>query len=115
MIIGYPPYYADTPGETCKKILNWRKYLAFPTNTKISKEAIDLIKRLITDVDKRLGYNGASEIKSHPFFKDIDWNNVKRLIPPFVPKLESSSDSKYFDKFDEEDAFYPDQKEVKKL
>ena len=113
MIIGYPPFYADTPGETCKKILNWRKYLAFPTNTKISKEAIDLIKRLITDVDKRLGYNGASEIKSHPFFKDIDWNNVKRLIPPFIPKLESSSDSKYFDKFDEEDAFYPDQKEVK--
>jgi len=113
MIIGYPPFYADTPSETCRKILNWRKYLIFPKTNTVSTEAIDLIRRLITDVDKRLGYNGADEIKAHPFFRGINWNNVKRLKPPFIPKLESAVDVKYFDKFDEEEPFYPNEKDTK--
>ena len=106
MIIGYPPFYADTPNETCQKILNWPKFLSFPPRTGVSKEAIDLMKNLITDVDKRLGFNGASEIKAHPFFNKIDWKNIKKNKPPFIPKLENPWDTKYFDKFDENEPFH---------
>jgi len=55
---------------------------------------MDLIKKLITDLglnllilDSRLGYNGADEIKSHPFFKNIDWENIKKITPPFIPDV----------------------------
>lgn len=23
MMVGYPPFFSDDPGETCKKIINW--------------------------------------------------------------------------------------------
>lgn len=101
MIVGFPPFYADTPNETCRKIVNWKKYLSFPSSVNISRDAIDLILNLITDVDKRLGYHGADEVKAHPFFKGIDWKNIRRLNPPFVPKLENPWDCRNFDKFEE--------------
>ncbi len=60
-----------------------------PSDAKISKDSADIIKRLMTDVDKRLGYNGADEVKSHPFFKGIDWNNIeKSLKVPFTPEVK---------------------------
>jgi hypothetical protein len=32
---------------------------------------------------KRLGsYRGASDIKSHPFFKSIDWPLLRNMVPP---------------------------------
>lgn len=35
----------------------------------------------------RLGFNGADEIKNHPFFKDINWNYAKqRKLPLFDPE-----------------------------
>jgi len=34
------------------------------------------------DPSKRLGTNGAQEIKDHPWFSDIDWNKLaeKKVI-----------------------------------
>lgn len=69
----------------------------------ISFEVIDLISRLLADPRVRLGVNGAEEIKNHSWFKDINWNDIKSMQPPFRPQLESSIDSKYFDKYDEID------------
>lgn len=41
----------------------------------ISEISADLIKKLIEpDYTKRLGHNNIEEIKSHPFFKNINWN-----------------------------------------
>lgn len=113
MIIGYPPFFGDTPNETCKKIIKWKDYLAFPKN-KVSPEAVDLMRRLITDVDKRLGYHGAEEIKSHAFFKGIDWENMKKAVPPFIPEISSPCDTRYFDKFDETAPFAEKQSQGKK-
>ena len=87
MLIGYPPFFSDSASDTCKKILNWKNNLSFPEKTKISDEAYDMIKRLITDVDKRLGYNGSEDIKKHPFFKKINWDKVLTTTPPFQPKV----------------------------
>jgi len=34
---------------------------------------------------KRLGSQGASEVKAHPFFEGIDWKKILQSDPPFVP------------------------------
>ena len=84
MLIGYPPFFADTATDTCKKILNWKECLQFPEEPKVSNEARDLITKLINDSDKRLGSN---EIREHPFFNNIDFDNIQNVTPPFVPDV----------------------------
>ena len=108
MMIGYPPFFSESSTETCKKILDWKNTLNIRPEANISKEAEDILRKLITDPENRLGVNGADEIKSHPFFKGIDWNHIKEtLIPPFIPDLKNNFDTKYFDEFEEDEHFYP--------
>jgi serine/threonine protein kinase len=87
MLIGYPPFFSDTATDTCKTILNWKQNLNIPPESKVSKDAVDLIKKLINDADKRLGLNGADDIKKHPFFKKIDWKNITNVKAPFIPDV----------------------------
>jgi len=56
--------------------------------SKFSPECKDLLEKLfVVDPKKRLGAGGAHEIKEHPFFKEIDWEQLQSLAvtPPFVP------------------------------
>lgn len=41
--------------------------------------------------------NDAEDIKCHPFFGGIPWNNMQDYNPPFTPRLKSWEDTKYFD------------------
>jgi serine/threonine kinase 38 len=45
------------------QIVNWRNYLKFPEEAKLSFEAKDLISRLLCNVEMRIGTKGADEIK----------------------------------------------------
>jgi serine/threonine kinase 38 len=85
MVVGYPPFYADEPSLTCQKILHWRKTLHIPKQAGLSKEASDLIKKLICDPEDRLGSRGVEEIKAHTFFRGLDWNRLRDIQPPWVP------------------------------
>ena len=108
MMIGYPPFFSESSTETCKKILDWKNTFNIRPEANISKEAEDILRKLINDPEVRLGTNGADEIKSHPFFKGIDWNHIKEtLTPPFIPELKNNYDTKYFDEFEEDEPFYP--------
>ena len=108
MMIGYPPFYSDSSTETCKKILDWENNLEIRPEANISKEAVDILKKLINDPEKRLGRNGAEEVKQHPFFKNVDWKHVKEtMIPPFIPQLKGPFDTRYFDEYEETEPFYP--------
>ncbi|GIL43874.1 hypothetical protein Vafri_1465 [Volvox africanus] len=101
MLVGYPPFYSDDPLTTCRKIVNWRMYLAFPVEARLSPAARDLICRLMCDVDDRIGTRGGvEEIKSHPFFYGIDWANLYTKPAPYVPRVEHELDTQNFDKFD---------------
>jgi protein-serine/threonine kinase len=107
MLIGYPPFCSENPNETYRKIMNWKKTLVFPEETPISPGARDLIERFLSDQETRLGVNGVEEIKAHPFFKGIDWKNLRSQRSPFIPQLQSSIDTSYFDDYpleDDEDA-----------
>ena len=45
----------------------------------MSPEARDLISKLmIRNPMTRLGFNGAQEIKEHPFFNGINWDNFNK-------------------------------------
>lgn len=56
----------------------------------MSDAAKNLIQRLIViDPKKRLGHDGAEEIKNHPFFATLNWEKMKKkhITPPFVPSV----------------------------
>ena len=115
MLVGYAPFCAQETQEVCFKILNWEKYLQIPPEIKLSNEANDLIKRIISDPNKRLGKNGADEIKAHPFFKGVDWEHIRETMkPPFVPEIKNDYDTKYFETFEIEEPFYPPTRKIPK-
>ncbi|KAF5270709.1 hypothetical protein FQA39_LY01447 [Lamprigera yunnana] len=75
-----------------------------------SKELKLLLEGLLQrDVDKRLGCkgNGADEVKDHPFFGGIDWQQVyhQKYTPPLIPPRGEVNAADAFDigSFDEED------------
>ncbi|GER30343.1 kinase family protein [Striga asiatica] len=101
MLVGYPPFYSDEPMSTCRKIVNWRTYLKFPEEAKLSVEAKDLICKLLCNVERRLGTRGADEIKAHPWFKGIEWNKLYQMKAAFIPEVNDELDTQNFEKFEE--------------
>ncbi|KAK8587158.1 hypothetical protein V6N13_086162 [Hibiscus sabdariffa] len=96
MIVGIPPFNADHPQVIFDNILNCK--IPWPrVPEEISLEAKDLIDGLLTeDPHQRLGARGASEVKQHVFFKDINWDTLARQKAAFVPSSESALDTSYF-------------------
>ena len=107
MLVGYAPFCSKETTEVCYKVLNWKDFLNIPKKVKLSEEAKDLIYKLINNSDDRLGKNGSEEIKRHPFFKDVNWNNIRNSKAPFIPQLKNEYDTKYFEKFEVKEPFYP--------
>jgi serine/threonine protein kinase len=46
---------------------------------------------------KHVYSDDADDIKAHPWFKTIDWTQMNKKKPPFVPKVKGWEDTKYFD------------------
>jgi len=88
-MMGYRPYL----GRSRKEI----KELIISKQAKVKKEELpedwgiisaEFINSLLQrKPSKRLGYNKISEIKNHPWMKDINWEllNKKELKAPFLP------------------------------
>ncbi|CAH2012276.1 unnamed protein product [Acanthoscelides obtectus] len=75
-----------------------------------SKELKSLLEGLLQrDIDKRLGCKGqgSDEVKEHPFFAGIDWQQVylQKYTPPLIPPRGEVNAADAFDigSFDEED------------
>ncbi|EPX73834.1 AGC protein kinase Ppk18 [Schizosaccharomyces octosporus yFS286] len=97
-LFGYPPFHSDTPEKVFNNIvanrINWPDLDMYPC----SAEALDLMKSfLLLNPENRLGAKGIQEIKAHPFFEGINWNNILSHDAPFVPSLETPLDTIYFD------------------
>ena len=54
---------------------------------------------MVSPPETRLGIHGVEEIKKHPYFKGIDWNNIRKMKAPFIPELKNDYDTHYFDTF----------------
>lgn len=107
MLVGFPPFYSDEPMSTCRKIVNWRTYLKFPEEVKLSPEAKDLICKLLCNVEQRLGTKGADEIKAHPWFRGIEWDKLYQMKAAFIPEVNDELDTQNFEKFEEGDSQVP--------
>lgn len=73
----------------------------------MSSDARDLISGLCTvDTSKRLGNisGGASRVKSHAWFKNIDWDRLynREVNGPIVPHLRGPADTRNFDEYEPE-------------
>ncbi|CBX92868.1 hypothetical protein LEMA_P055740.1 [Plenodomus lingam JN3] len=105
-LIGWPPFCAEEPHDTYRKIVDWPRNLHFPPDQQLGAEAEDFVRRLICDAEHRLGHlGGAAEIKQHPFFRGVSWDGLRRIRAPFEPKLQSNVDTQYFpiDEIDQND------------
>ena len=74
----------------------------------------DLINRLLQrKKKKRLGNNGINEFKNHPWFKDVQWDQVENFTfnSPFVIDSEDNFDRSYVEKIDD-DSIYEGKKQI---
>lgn len=92
MMAAYPPFSDHSPYRLYEKILMSK--VTYPKFFDV--ETIALVNSLLVkDAGLRLN---AKTIKSHPYFADIDWNQVRNrlLPPPFLPTVTHSYDSRNF-------------------
>lgn len=84
---GYPPFYANDPTNTARKIIKG----VFPMPSNFSKPLGDIIKKLLVEQNKRLGrtQGGCDAIMSHPWFSGFDWDELltRKMAVPFKPNL----------------------------
>ncbi|KAI8916005.1 kinase-like domain-containing protein [Gorgonomyces haynaldii] len=107
MLYGTSPFKGPDRNATFTNVLY--NAVAFPPHPlyKISKNCQNLIKRLlIKDENWRLGSrSGASEIKQHIFFKEINWALLRNMTPPMIPDLADPLDGKCFRQLRESNSF----------
>jgi serine/threonine protein kinase len=99
MLTGYLPFYIPKGNKINPKV--FEEPLRFPPD--VNQVAINLISQLLNvNPKKRLGSGeeDAQKIKSHPYFKGIDWEKYanKEIEAPFIPELDDEMDLRYFDK-----------------
>ena len=79
---GITPFNSKNEFEILENIKNVKYSF---NNKEIPDDAKDLISKiLIKDPKKRIGYNSKdySEIKNHPFFKGINFDELQNQVPP---------------------------------
>ncbi|KAJ3219453.1 hypothetical protein HK099_004687 [Clydaea vesicula] len=120
MLFGFPPFCSKNREQTKLKILNWERTLRFPPHSNVSENARDLIRWLLCNKENRLGQGkiiivnegeeklsqegDATDIKSHPWFRNIDFEKLE-ANPLYKPILKSELDSSHFDEMNEKDVF----------
>ncbi|CAG8454128.1 198_t:CDS:2 [Cetraspora pellucida] len=98
MMFGITPFWADDQNRMYQRVLE--DELEFPDD--IMYDAISLLRGLLQrDPSKRLGCGptGSLEIKTHPYFDYVDWDDVlnKRICAPYIPTIEHEMDLRNFD------------------
>lgn len=98
--ISRPPFTAKNPIDQYQRILECD--IKWPED--MSSEAKDLIQNLLkTKPSERFGNFGIDDIKNHPWFKNIDFEQLlaRQVDPPFVPDLKFEGDTRCFVYYEE--------------
>ncbi|XP_038654115.1 serine/threonine-protein kinase greatwall isoform X1 [Scyliorhinus canicula] len=93
-LTGIPPFNDETPQQVFQNILN--RDIPWPEGEEeLSKNARSAIEILLTiEYFKRAGLK---ELKKHPLFLDMDWDNLQNSPMPFVPQPDDETDTTYFE------------------
>ncbi|XP_036437955.1 serine/threonine-protein kinase greatwall isoform X2 [Colossoma macropomum] len=93
-LTGVPPFNDETPQLVFQNILN--RDIPWPDGEEelphSARNAIEIL--LTTDVNKRAGLK---ELKEHPFFVGLDWDNLQNQAMPFIPQPDDETDTSYFE------------------
>ncbi|KJE96958.1 Cdc42-binding protein kinase beta [Capsaspora owczarzaki ATCC 30864] len=101
LLTGSTPFYAESLVAVYGKIMNCKDELTFPDDVEMSNDAQSLIKKLLVDRKIRLKF---ADIKAHPFFKSVDFDNLHTSTPPYVPIIKSMEDTSAFEDFEDDGA-----------
>ncbi|KAF8270816.1 hypothetical protein EI94DRAFT_1797758 [Lactarius quietus] len=98
MLLGQSPFRGDDEDEIFDAILEDEPL--YPIT--MPRDAVSILQKLLTrDPARRLGSGkgDAEEIKRHPFFKDVSFDDIfnKRIPPPYFPTINGSADTSNFD------------------
>ncbi|KAK0553422.1 Serine/threonine kinase [Tilletia horrida] len=98
MLLGQAPFRGDDEDEIFDAIIEDEPL--YPIH--MPRDSVSILQKLLTrDPARRLGSGptDGEEIKAHPFFRDVNWDDVyhKRVPPPFCPTLSNPSDTSWFD------------------
>ncbi|EJF63358.1 hypothetical protein DICSQDRAFT_102551 [Dichomitus squalens LYAD-421 SS1] len=98
MLLGQSPFRGDDEDEIFDAILEDEPL--YPIT--MPRDAVSVLQKLLTrDPSRRLGSGkaDAEEIKRHPFFKDVNFDDVlhKRIPPPYFPTINGTADTSNFD------------------
>ncbi|KAM8811604.1 serine/threonine-protein kinase greatwall [Eudromia elegans] len=93
-LTGIPPFNDETPTQVFQNIL--KRDIPWPEGEeKLSDSAQNAIDILLTiDSAKRAGLK---ELKCHPLFHDVDWDNLQHQTMPFIPQPHDETDTSYFE------------------
>ncbi|XP_026204277.1 citron Rho-interacting kinase isoform X6 [Anabas testudineus] len=94
MVYARSPFSEGTSTKTIHNILNFQRFLKFPEEPRASRQFVDLVQSLLCGAKERLGFQG---LRCHSFFSSIDWNNLRHVLPPFVPTLHAEDDTSNFE------------------
>uniref|UniRef100_A0A2P2I6Y8 non-specific serine/threonine protein kinase n=1 Tax=Hirondellea gigas TaxID=1518452 RepID=A0A2P2I6Y8_9CRUS len=98
MMVGRLPFF-DSDHQTLFQLIVYEE-ARFPRT--ISPEARELLRSLLVkNPHQRLGggVRDAAEVQEHPFYSNMNWDDVlnKKIPPPFIPEVHSSMDTHNFD------------------
>ncbi|XP_078600368.1 citron Rho-interacting kinase-like isoform X4 [Branchiostoma floridae x Branchiostoma japonicum] len=99
LLFGDAPFSDESVVKTYSNIMNHKVSLKFPSETRVSKEAQELIQCLCCEAKDRLTYE---EITCLPFFTGVDWTNLRDSVPPYVPVVGCEDDTSNFEQFEAE-------------
>ncbi|XP_001376016.3 serine/threonine-protein kinase greatwall isoform X1 [Monodelphis domestica] len=93
-LTGIPPFNDETPQHVFQNIL--KRDIPWPGDEeKLPDNCQSAIEVLLTiDSTKRAGLR---ELKQHPLFRDVDWENLPNQRMPFIPQPDDETDTSYFE------------------
>ncbi|KAJ2970702.1 hypothetical protein NUW54_g12672 [Trametes sanguinea] len=97
MLVGYPPFFDETPYGIYEKILKGR--IHWPSH--VDPLSKDIIKAFLhPDRTKRLGnlIGGTQDVLDHPWFRGVDWDALERreIRAPIIPHVATVDDTRNF-------------------
>lgn len=100
MLFGGPPLsdLHHRPEVTSQLIRNWKSFLtSWPKTPPVSNAAKDLLSKLIAEKEDRL--KTVEDVLSHPWFSDLNIDELRTMRAPIVPKTFGPTDVRNFDSF----------------